>query len=215
MQVRIVPVEDKLEVRVKGPNVTPGYFKAPELTAKLFDEAGWLKTGDAVRFADPANPAAGLLFDGRVAENFKLLSGTWVNVGTLRTAVIAAGAPVIEDAVVTGHDRDEIGLLIFPSLAGLRGLCPQLGAEAKLEELVGRPKCARRCCRGSRAPQRAGTRQLHAHRALLAHDRAAVDRCQRDHRQGLSQPARRAGQARALVERLHAEPPPPDVIVIG
>ena len=123
-----MPVEDKLEIRVKGPNVTPGYFKAPELTAKAFDEEGWLRTGDAVRFADPANPAAGLLFDGRVAENFKLTSGTWVNVGMLRPAVIAAGAPVIEDAVVTGHDRDEIGLLIFPSLAGLQEPLPAIWA---------------------------------------------------------------------------------------
>ena len=114
MQVKLVPVGDKLEIRVKGPNVTPGYFKAPELTAKAFDEEGWLRTGDAVRFADEGNPAAGLLFDGRVAENFKLTTGTWVNVGMLRPAVIAAGAPVIEDAVITGHDRDEIGLLIFP-----------------------------------------------------------------------------------------------------
>ena len=85
MEVKLAPVGDKLEIRVKGPNVTPGYFKAPDLTAKAFDEEGWLRTGDAVRLADPANPAAGLLFDGRTAENFKLSSGTWVNVGTLRT----------------------------------------------------------------------------------------------------------------------------------
>ena len=138
--MKLAPVGDKLEIRVKGPNVTPGYFKAPELTAKAFDEEGWLRTGDAVRFADPANPAAGLLFDGRMAENFKLSSGTWVNVGMLRPAVIAAGAPVIEDAVITGHDRDEIGLLIFPSLAGLREPVPaSLGADAKLEDMVGQP----------------------------------------------------------------------------
>ena len=112
--VKLVPDADKLEIRVKGPNVTPGYFKAPELNGQLFDADGWLRTGDAVRLAEPGNPAAGLLFDGRVAENFKLLTGTWVNVGMLRTAVIAAGAPAIEDAVVTGHDRDEIGLLDLP-----------------------------------------------------------------------------------------------------
>ena len=137
MQVKLAPVGDKLEIRVKGPNVTPGYFKAPDLTAKAFDEEGWLRTGDAVRLADEANPAAGLLFDGRTAENFKLSSGTWVNVGMLRTAVIAAGAPVIEDAVVTGHDHDEIGLLIFPSLAGLKNLCADLGTDAKIEDMVG------------------------------------------------------------------------------
>ena len=85
MAVKLVPVGDKLEIRVKGPNVTPGYFRAPDLTAAAFDEEGWLRTGDAVRLAEPDNPAAGLLFDGRTAENFKLSSGTWVNVGTLRT----------------------------------------------------------------------------------------------------------------------------------
>src|SRR5262245_36085800 len=139
MEVKLAPEGDKLEIRVKGPNVTPGYYKAPDLTAKAFDEQGWLRTGDAVRLADPADPAAGLLFDGRTAESFKLSSGTWVNVGTLRPVVIAAGAPVIEDAVITGHDRDEIGLLILPSAAGLRSLCPAAGAEAKLEELAAHP----------------------------------------------------------------------------
>src|SRR6185295_4938705 len=139
MEVKLAPDGDKLEIRVKGPSVTPGYFKAPDLTEKAFDEEGWLRTGDAVRLADPANPAAGLLFDGRTAENFKLSSGTWVNVGTLRTIAIAAGAPVIEDAVVTGHDRDEIGLLVFPSLAGLRGLCRDLGADTKLQDMIDHP----------------------------------------------------------------------------
>ena len=89
MAVRLVPDQDKLEIRIKGPNVTPGYFKAPEHTAKAFDEDGWFRTGDAVRLADPQDPNAGLLFDGRTAENFKLSSGTWVNVGMLRPAVIA------------------------------------------------------------------------------------------------------------------------------
>src|SRR4030095_13835433 len=102
--------------------------------AAAFDEEGWLRTGDAVRLADSANPAAGLLFDGRTAENFKLSSGTWVNVGTLRPWVTAAGAPLIEDAVITGHDRDEIGLLIFPSLAGLRAVCPDFGADATVAD---------------------------------------------------------------------------------
>src|SRR5215475_12901549 len=115
VEVRLVPVGDKLEVRVKGDNVTPGYFKNPEQTRTALDEAGWFKTGDAVRLADAANPAAGLLFDGRTAENFKLSSGTWVNVGTLRTAVIAAAAPVIEDrkSVVKGKSVDLGGRLII------------------------------------------------------------------------------------------------------
>ena len=157
--MKLVPVGDKLEIRVKGPNVTPGYFKAPELTAKAFDEEGWLRTGDAVRFADEANPAAGLLFDGRTAENFKLSSGTWVNVGMLRTAVIAAGAPVIEDAVVTGHDHDEIGLLIFPSLAGLKSLCAELGRGCQARGHGG--ACGREGGAGGRS-RRATTRSRRA-----------------------------------------------------
>ncbi len=98
-----------------------------------------------MRFADPDNPAAGLLFDGRTAENFKLSTGTWVNVGMLRPAVIAAGAPVIEDAVITGHDRDEIGVLLFPSLAGLKAVCAHLGPDATLAQMLAEPaRCAKR-----------------------------------------------------------------------
>ena len=167
--IKLAPDADKLEIRVKGPNVTPGYFKAPELNGQLFDAEGWLRTGDAVRLAEPGNPAAGLLFDGRVAENFKLLTGTWVNVGMLRPAVIAAGAPVIEDAVVTGHDRDEIGLLIFPSLAGLRGLCPELGGGAALKDLVGQPAVRAALVEGLRRhnAQAGGTATTRIARCLL------------------------------------------------
>jgi feruloyl-CoA synthase len=215
MQVRMVPVEDKLEIRVKGPNVTPGYFKAPELTAQLFDESGWLRTGDAVRFADPDNPAAGLLFDGRVAENFKLSSGTWVNVGTLRTAVIAAGSPVIEDAVVTGHDGDEIGLLIFPSLAGLRGLCPGLGADAKLDDLVGRTEVREALAAGlARHNAQAQGSSMRIARCLIVTEPPSIDANEITDKGYLNQRALLARRAH-LVERLHAEPPPPDVVVIG
>jgi feruloyl-CoA synthase len=215
MQVRVVPVEDKLEIRVKGPNVTPGYFKAPELTAQLFDESGWLRTGDAVRFADPDNPAAGLLFDGRVAENFKLSSGTWVNVGTLCTAVIAAGSPVIEDAVVTGHDGDEIGLLIFPSLAGLRGLCPGLGADAKLDDLVGRTEVREALATGlSRLNAQAQGSSMRIARCLIVTEPPSIDANEITDKGYLNQRAVLARRAH-LVERLHAEPPPPDVVVIG
>jgi feruloyl-CoA synthase len=215
MQVRVVPVEDKLEVRVKGPNVTPGYFKAPDLTAQLFDEASWLITGDAVRFADADDPAAGLLFDGRVAENFKLLSGTWVNVGTLRTAVIAAGTPVIEDAVVTGHDRDEIGLLIFPSLAGLRGLCPDLGAEAKLDDLVGRSEVRDALAAGlARHNGQAQGSSMRIARCLLMTEPPSIDANEITDKGYLNQRAVLSKRAH-LVERLHAELPPPEVVVIG
>jgi feruloyl-CoA synthase len=206
MQVKLVPVEDKLEIRVKGPNVTPGYYKAPELTAKAFDAEGWLMTGDAARFADESNPAAGLLFDGRVAENFKLMSGTWVNVGMLRTAVIAAGAPVIEDAVVTGHDRDEIGLLIFPSLAGLRGLCPELGAEAKLEAMVAQPAVKAALAEGlARHNARSQGSSMRIARCLLLTEPPSIDANEITDKGYLNQRAVLLKRA-ALVERLHVDP---------
>jgi feruloyl-CoA synthase len=127
--IKLVPEGQKLEMRVKGPNVTPGYFRAPELTAKAFDAEGFFLLGDAVKFVDPVRPEAGLRFDGRVSENFKLATGTWVHVGELRVAAISAAAPAIHDCVVTGHDRDEVGLLVFLNLDASRKLCGAADAE--------------------------------------------------------------------------------------
>jgi feruloyl-CoA synthase len=213
--VKLAPDADKLEIRVKGPNVTPGYFKAPELNGQLFDADGWLRTGDAVRLADPANPAAGLLFDGRVAENFKLLTGTWVNVGMLRPAVIAAGAPAIEDAVVTGHDRDEIGLLVFPSLAGLRSLCPELGPEAALKDLVGQPAVRAALVEGLRSHnvQAGGTATTRIARCLLLTEPPSIDAGEITDKGYLNQRAVLAKRT-ALIERLYADPVHADVVVI-
>jgi feruloyl-CoA synthase len=115
--LKLVPAGGKLEVRVKGPNVTPGYFRREDLTREAFDEEGYYRIGDAMRFADRAAPEKGLVFDGRVAEDFKLSTGTWVHVGAVRVKLIAAGDPLIQDAVITGHDRNEIGALVFLSPA--------------------------------------------------------------------------------------------------
>lgn len=120
--IKLVQSGDKLEVRVRGPNVTPGYWKAPEQTAKAFDGDGFYLMGDAVAFADSARPELGLFFDGRVAEDFKLTSGTWVSVGTLRISGIAALAPLAQDIVVAGHDRDEVRFLVFPNIPACRAL---------------------------------------------------------------------------------------------
>jgi feruloyl-CoA synthase len=215
MEVKLAPVEDKLEIRVKGPNVTPGYFKAPELPAKAFDEDGWLRTGDAVRFAEEGNPAAGLLFDGRVAENFKLTTGTWVNVGMLRPAVIAAGSPLIEDAVVTGHDADEIGLLIFPSLAGLRSLCPELGADSKLDELVSHAAVKAALVEGlAKHNAQAQGSSMRIARCLILTEPPSIDANEITDKGYLNQRAVLTKRA-ALVERLHAETVADDVIVIS
>jgi len=116
-ELKLVPNAGKLEVRVRGPNVMPGYYKREDLTRAAFDEEGFYRIGDAVRFADADDPAKGIVFDGRVAEDFKLSTGTWVNAGALRVKLIAAADPLIQDAVITGHDRNEIGALVFLSPA--------------------------------------------------------------------------------------------------
>jgi feruloyl-CoA synthase len=113
--LKLVPAAGKHEVRVKGVNVTPGYYKRPDLTTAAFDEEGFYRIGDAVKFAAPEDPSKGIVFDGRVAEDFKLSTGTWVSVGALRVKLIAACDPLIQDAVITGHDRNEIGALVFLS----------------------------------------------------------------------------------------------------
>jgi feruloyl-CoA synthase len=116
--VKLAPVAEKLELCVRGPNVTPGYWRRPDLTAQAFDAEGYYRMGDALRFVDPARPERGLLFDGRIAEDFKLASGTWVSVGTLRTALLGILNPLVQDIVIAGLNRDWLGLLIFAMPSG-------------------------------------------------------------------------------------------------
>lgn len=116
--LKLAPVDGKLEVRVRGPNVTPGFWRRGVVTGVELDEDGYLRTGDAVRFVDVDRPERGLVFDGRLGENFKLVSGTWVTVGLLRLALLDALAPWVADLAVTGHDRDELGALLFLTPAG-------------------------------------------------------------------------------------------------
>jgi feruloyl-CoA synthase len=122
VELKLVPAGDKLELRVRGPNVTPGYWRRPDLTAAAFDEDGFYKPGDAVRFADPQEPAKGIVFDGRLAEDFKLTTGTWVHVGGLRVGALAAASPVLQDAIICGENREFIGLLAWLNAAGCRKL---------------------------------------------------------------------------------------------
>jgi feruloyl-CoA synthase len=174
-ELKLVPSGDKLEVRVRGPNVTPGYWKAPELTAKAFDEDGFYLIGDAVTFADPDRPERGLFFDGRVAEDFKLNSGTWVSVGTLRVAGIAALAPLAQDIVVTGHGGDHVRFLVFPNIAACRahaGLPDNAGAS----EVIGSEKVRAAIALGLAKLKAQGSGSSgHATRALLLAEPASVD----------------------------------------
>lgn len=137
MELKLVDMQGKTEVRYRGPNVTPGYWRAPAETAEAFDEEGFFKTGDAVQWIDEANPHLGLKFDGRIAEDFKLATGTFVSVGPLRAKIISLGAPYIQDAVLTGLNLKEVGAMIFTTPA-VRSLC-DLPADAPLADVLASP----------------------------------------------------------------------------
>lgn len=126
-ELKFQPSGAKYELRLRGPNITPGYHDRPDLTAAAFDEEGFYCMGDAGLLADPDDPSAGVLFDGRVAEDFKLTTGTWVSVGALRVGTVGTCSPLVQDVVVTGHDTDRIGLLIWPAMAAVAGLDPEAG----------------------------------------------------------------------------------------
>jgi feruloyl-CoA synthase len=134
MALKLVDIDGKTEVRYRGPNITPGYWRNAEETAGSFDEEGFFKTGDAVQWIDETNVHLGLKFDGRIAEDFKLATGTFVSVGPLRGKIIAAGAPYIQDAVLTGINMKEVGAMIFPTPA-VRALSG-LAADAPMSEVL-------------------------------------------------------------------------------
>ncbi len=141
VQLKMVPTGEagRYELRLRSVIVTPGYWCQPELTAQMFDEEGFYKIGDAGRFVDPNDPSWGLIFDGRVVEDFKLMSGTFVLVGTLRTTAIAAASPVLQDAVVCGEGRAQVGLLGFPNVAACRQLAGDSGAQLPIADLLVHP----------------------------------------------------------------------------
>jgi feruloyl-CoA synthase len=131
LELKLTPVGGKREARVKGPNVTPGYWADEALTAAAFDDEGYYKTGDAMEFVDPDDPGKGLIFDGRLAEDFKLSTGTWVSVGPLRARIVAQGRGLVQDVVIAGHDRNFASALVFPNLGRCRdaaGLGPDVAA---------------------------------------------------------------------------------------
>jgi feruloyl-CoA synthase len=139
LEVKLVPDGGKLEARFRGPNIAPGYWRNPEATDKAFDEEGYYRTGDALKFNDPDQPNAGMAFDGRIAEDFKLDTGTWVNVGILRAKFIAAGSGLVQDVVITGHNRAFLGAIVFPELNFCKKLAG-LGEDADLKTIIAAPK---------------------------------------------------------------------------
>jgi feruloyl-CoA synthase len=176
VELKLVPSGDKQEIRVRGANVMPGYWQRPDLTVQAFDEEGFYKIGDAVRFVDPDAPQRGLLFDGRVAEDFKLSSGTWVNVGMLRIRAIEAFAPVAQDIVVAGHDGDAVKFLVFPNFAACRKICV-LTDEASVEQVLANATVRSIVATGLRSLHQAsaGASSGHAVAALLMQEPASID----------------------------------------
>jgi feruloyl-CoA synthase len=136
VELKLTPTEGKLEARVRGPAITQGYWRDPEASAKAFDEEGWYRMGDALRFIDETDHAKGFKFDGRIAEDFKLSTGTWVSVGPLRAKIIGHFAPLIRDVVIAGPDRDEIAALAFPDIDGCRAFLGDVGGADDLSAIV-------------------------------------------------------------------------------
>src|ERR1051326_118191 len=213
IELKLVPAAGKLEIRVRGAHVTPGYWKNPQLTAAAFDADGFYRIGDAVRFADADDPARGLLFDGRIAEDFKLITGIWVHTGALRVGALAAASPALQDCVVAGEGRDCAGLLAWLNAAGCQRL---IGAKQPppLPDLARHPAVVahvRQALAQWNAEKRGSSMRIA--RVLLLGDAPSIDAGEITDKGYINQRLTLERRA-AAVERLFAEDPGPDVIVI-
>ena len=198
-ELLMTPTGTKLELRVRGANVTPGYWRAPDLTKAAFDQEGFYRIGDAGKLLDPDDPAKGVVFDGRVAEDFKLMSGTWVHSGALRVAAIGAGAPLIQDCVVAGHDREEVALLIFLNQAACAGQSAN-DIQAALTRSL------------SAYNQQNPANSTRIARALILHEPPSIDANEITDKGYINQRAVLENR-RVMVERLYAASADADVIV--
>jgi feruloyl-CoA synthase len=213
VELKLQPVGDKLEARVKGPNVTPGYVGDSERTAAAFDEEGFYRLGDALRFVDPDDPARGLLFDGRLNEDFKLSTGTWVSVGPLRARVLAHADGLLQDVVIAGHDRSFVAALLFPDLSRCRSLCPNLNHDARPADVLADPRVRTRFRRllRSLAAESTGSSTLVA-RAIILDEPPTIDAHELTDKGSVNQRAVLANRA-ARVADLYAPELAPGVLL--
>jgi feruloyl-CoA synthase len=215
VELKLVPSGGKLEARLKGPNITPGYWRAPALTAAAFDEEGYYKLGDALKFEDPNDPSKGLLFDGRIAEDFKLATGTWVSVGPLRVKFIAHCAPLVRDVVLAGVDRDDVTALVFPELEACRKLAPGLAADAPAAAVLGDAGVRREFASLLEALATSSTGSSNCVcRAILLAEPPSLDIGEMTDKGSINQRAVLAHR-QTLVEDLYAQAAPRHVIVAG
>src|SRR6201747_685609 len=214
VELKLVPAGPKYEIRVRGINVTPGYYGQLELTKAAFDDEGFYCLGDAATFVDDTDPAQGLIFAGRVVEDFKLTTGTFVQVGPLRTDAIAAATPVVQDALVAGQDRPYVSLLAWPNLHACRQIVGN--PEASYEDVVRHPDVLACLRRGLESHNRStdGASSMRVARAMLMTEPASIDGNELTDKGYINQ---RAGLDRraALVERLYADRPGEDVIILN
>jgi feruloyl-CoA synthase len=213
VELKLVPNSGKLEARLRGPHITPGYWRQQQHTDAAFDAEGFYKIGDALKFANPDDPGEGLLFDGRIAEDFKLSTGTWVSVGPLRGRFIDHCAPFVRDVVFAGADRDDLTALVFPDIEACRklaGLPPVASAEAVIESHPVRATFAALLGRLAADSQGSSTRVM---RAILMAEPPSLDKGEMTDKGSINQRAVLASRA-ALAEQLYAEPLPATVITI-
>jgi feruloyl-CoA synthase len=210
---KLVPNNGKLEVRAKGPNVMPGYWRQPDMTAKAFDEEGFYKLGDAIKPADPDNFDAGFDFDGRLGEDFKLASGTWVSVGPLRARFVGACAPLVRDVVIAGINRDEISALVVLDLDGCRLINPTMPpddiAAAASDPLI-RAAFRERFQKLVESATGSSTRIV---RAVLLDAPLSIDRGEVTDKGSINQRAVLENRS-ALIEEIYSSAPPAQVIVL-
>jgi feruloyl-CoA synthase len=184
-EMKLVPIEGKYEARLRGPHITPGYWRQPELTRQAFDDEGYYRLGDAFVFADARNPGAGLLFRGRISEDFKLATGTWVHVGALRAAFIQHFAPYVRDVVIAGDRRNEPAALIFPAEKA-----PAEVFREKLRSFAAKSTGSSNCIR----------------RAIILEEPPSLDAGEMTDKGSINQRAVLSRRA-ALVEELYRDPP--------
>lgn len=204
MDLLLAPVENAMEIRVRGPNVTPGYYKRPDATAAAFDEEGFFRSGDAAALADPDNPALGLVFRGRITENFKLTTGTFVRVGTLRPLLLSVSNGLISDAVICGENAGYVMAMVWLSAAHAR----RVDAEGVPEPALRRELVA---VLQELASSAAGSSRR-IERLLILADPAQLDSGELTDKGYINQSVTRHRRA-AQIALLHSDPPPPQVIV--
>jgi feruloyl-CoA synthase len=212
-ELKLMPIEGKLELRVKGPHVMPGYWRQPELAATSFDEEGYYRLGDAVCWADPNDYAKGLLFDGRIAEDFKLSTGTWVSVGPLRATLLTALAPLVQDVVIAGLNQEYLAILVFPFWPACAALA-DLPAGTAHDVLAADGKVIAAVATGLQAHAKhypAGSTLIK--RALLMTEPASIERGEVTDKGSINQRAVLRHRV-AAVTRLYAEPADAAVIQI-